>query len=114
TGFYTCVAANDAGLDISEQMYLRVNAAAPIGPAVNATKLVWETGGYSWFVGTTDESHNDSQSVRNGYVDDLASTWMRTTIVGPGTLTFWWRASTQANADFLRFSINGVLQSQIS
>ena len=95
-------------------MYLRVNAAAPIGPAVNANHLVWETGGFSWFVGTTDDSNNDSQSVRNGYVDDGHSTWMRTTVVGPGTLRYWWRTSTQANADFLRFLMNGVLQVQVS
>ena len=114
TGFYTCQVGNDAGVDLSPQMYLRVNTAAPIGPAVNATTLVWETGGYSWFVGTTDDSHNDNQSVRNGYVDDGYSAWMRTTVTGPGTLVYWWRVSSQANADFLRFSVNGVLQSQIS
>ena len=114
TGFYSCQVGNESGVDISEQMYLRVNAAAPIGPAVNANSLVWETGGFSWFVGTTDDSHNDSQSVRNGYVDDGYSTWMRTTVVGPGTLRYWWRTSTQPNADFLRFLINGVVQAQIS
>ena len=114
TGFYTCQVGNDAGVDVSTQLYLRVNPAAPIGPAVNATNLIWETGGYSWFVGTTDNSNNDKQSVRNGYVDHGFSTWMRTSVAGPGTLIYWWSASTQPNADFLRFSINGVLQSQIS
>ena len=114
TGFYTCEVSNDAGLDVSPRMYLRANPAAPIGPAVNATNLVWQTGGYSWFVGTTDDSHNDSQSARNGFVDNGDSTWMRTAVTGPGTLLYWWRVSSQANADFLRFSINGVLQSQIS
>ncbi len=114
TGFYSCQVGNESGIDISDNMYLRVNAAAPIGPAVNANHLVWETGGFSWFVGTTDDSHNDNQSVRNGYVDDGYSTWMRTTVVGPGTLRYWWRASTQPNADFLRFLMNGVMQVQVS
>jgi uncharacterized Zn-binding protein involved in type VI secretion len=114
TGFYSCQVGNESGVDISLQMYLRANPAAPIGPAVNANNLVWETGGYSWFVGTTDDSNNDNQSVRNGYTDDGHSTWMRTTVVGPGTLRYWWRTSTQANADFLRFLMNGVMQVQIS
>ncbi len=113
TGFYSCVVGNEAGADTSEQMYLRVSAVAPIGPALN-TKLVWETGGFSWFVGTGDDSHSDGQSARNGYVDDGFSTWMRTTVNGPGTVTFWWRASTQPNADFLNFYINGLLQGRIS
>ncbi len=114
TGFYTCQVGNQSGVDVSGNLYLRVLPAAPIGPAVNATNLVWETGGFSWFVGTTDDSHNDNQSVRNGYVDNGHSTWMRTTVVGPGTLRYWWRTSTQPNADFLRFLMNGVMQVQIS
>ncbi len=114
TGFYSCQVANDSGVDVSEVINLRVIPAAPIGPAVNAPRLVWTTGGYSWFVGTTDDSHTDSQSVRNGYVDDGFSAWMNTTVNGPGTITFWWRASTQPNADFLKFFVNGALYAQTS
>lgn len=114
TGFYTCQVANDGGADISPQMYLKVNTALPIAPAVNTPTWVWETGGYSWFVGTTSGSHDGNQCVRNGYVNDGASCWMRTTITGPGTLRFWWKCSTQPNFDVFRFSINDVVQSQIS
>jgi hypothetical protein len=39
---------------------------------------------------------------------------METTLVGPGALTFWWKVSSQANYDYLRFYINGVEQAAIS
>ena len=32
-------------------------------------------------------------------------------MAGPGTLTFWWKVSSEENFDFLRFFIDGVEQS---
>lgn len=114
TGTYICEVSNDAGSDLGEPVIVRVNPVGAIGPAVNLTPMTWETGGWSWFFSTTDDDHSGGSSARNGYVDDGHSTWMRTSLVGPGTLRFWWRASTQANADFFRFLLNGVVQGQIS
>lgn len=35
---------------------------------------------------------------------------MQTTVTGPGTLSFWWRVSSESNYDWLEFQLNGVLQ----
>ena len=36
---------------------------------------------------------------------------METTVSGPGTLSFYWRVSSESNYDFLRFYLDGVEQS---
>src|ERR1041385_6240327 len=39
---------------------------------------------------------------------------METTVSGPGTLTFFWKVSSQGGSDRLRFAINGVQQNTIN
>ena len=35
-------------------------------------------------------------------------------MTGPGGVAFWWTVSTEPNADFLRFEIDGSVMNQIS
>ena len=39
---------------------------------------------------------------------------METTVLGPGTLSFWWKVSSQANLDILSFSLNDTVLTNIS
>ena len=39
---------------------------------------------------------------------------IHTTIIGEGTLSFYWKVSSEAGYDFLEFYIDGVLQDRIS
>ena len=39
---------------------------------------------------------------------------MQTTVAGPGTLSFWWKVSSEASYDYLEFWIDGVLTNRIS
>ena len=39
---------------------------------------------------------------------DNQSTYLQTTLVGPGTLSFWWRVSSESGWDYLRFFVDGV------
>ena len=39
---------------------------------------------------------------------------METTVMGPGTLTFWWKVSSQSGSDRLRFQVNGIAQNNIN
>ena len=114
SGVYSCLVGNAGGEVISPPIPVTIVPGLPLAPALNTPTWVWETGGYSWWVGTTNDSHDGVQSARNGTLPEGESTWMRTTVVGPGTLRFWWRAATQLNLDFLNFYMNGVRQAQIS
>ena len=61
--------------------------------ATDAAGLAFTTGGDgSWF-GQTSESHDGTDSARSGLAKGTGETWMETTVAGPGTVSFWWKAS---------------------
>src|SRR5678815_2563422 len=85
-----------------------------LGDALDNTNLVWVTStNYPWF-GTNDVTYDgvDAAGSGNRFVADSTS-WLQTTAVGPGELSFWWNV-TSDDADFLEFDINGLAQDSIS
>ncbi|UCF17028.1 MAG: hypothetical protein JSW59_06115, partial [Phycisphaerales bacterium] len=40
--------------------------------------------------------------------------WMQTTVNGAGTVSFYWKVSSEEDYDFLEFYIDGSLQDRIS
>ena len=59
-------------------------------------------------------THDVADAAQSGAIGDSQATWMETVVTGPGTLTFWWKVSSEANYDFVRFLVNGVLQERRS
>ena len=89
-------------------------AAASLGDALDAPALTWTTGGdASWF-GQTAVTKYGAAAAQSGPISHNQQTWMQTTVVGPGTLSFWWRVSSESNWDWLEFYINGVRQNRIA
>jgi Concanavalin A-like lectin/glucanases superfamily len=82
-----------------------------LGNAVNAPNLPWATyGDTSWYVETTN-TYDGVAAVESGSVQDNQSTTLQTTIVGPGTVTFWWQCldySLEGNNYEVDFNTNGV------
>jgi len=112
SGIYKVEVLNPAGSAVSPPFTLQVIPSLPLAQALNSN-LVWETYGYSWWVGSTN-IHRDGLAARNGSMPGSEATTLRTTVSGPGTLSFWWRASTETNVDILSFEINGSTTSEIS
>ncbi len=72
--------------------------AATLGEALDAPQLTWTTGGDApWFVQTTDK-HDGVAAAQSGPIGDNQKSWLRTTVTGPGLMTFW-LASETANGD---------------
>lgn len=97
-----------------------LRAATTLGDGLNATNLVWTTGGtggigWSYHVGSgaSDDTFDGIASAQSGHIFDNGETWMQTTVVGPGTVSFWWQADSEPNADWLEFHINGTRQARI-
>ena len=104
---------NQAGLPIS------------LGVALNNTNPIWQTSpDYPWY-GTNPPAptYDGVNSVVSGnrFVQN-SSSWIQTTVVGPGTITFWWKVSSDVTQnppdppysfDWLEFDINGEMQDQI-
>jgi len=85
-----------------------------LGEAVDNPTLVWTTGGDAEWSSQTTTYYYDGVAARSGDVSDGEATWLRATVTGPGTLTFYWRVSSERDSDFLEFRIDGVEQTSIS
>jgi hypothetical protein len=83
---------------------------SPLGQAVDNTGLAWSTtGDADWFRQTTI-SYYDGDAAQSGSITHGQGTSLETTVTGPGTLTFYWKVSSQSNMaghDYLRFYIDG-------
>ncbi len=78
------------------------------------SSLTFSTGGDRAWRGQNDVTNDGVDAAESGLIGDLQSSWMETTIVGPGQLSFDWRVSSEIDYDFLRVQINGVTQASIS
>src|SRR5882672_8782755 len=89
-------------------------AQTSLGDAVDATNLVWTSGGDAAWVRQTIVTHDGVDAAQSGALLDYQESWLQTVVTGPGTLTFWWRVSSELDFDWLRFHIDSIMQQQIS
>jgi hypothetical protein len=74
----------------------------------------WEgSGAAAWFAQSTI-THDGVSAMQSGAITAGQKSVLETTVVGPGTISFCWRVSSEANADFLNFYVNDSLQTGIS
>jgi hypothetical protein len=85
-----------------------------LGEAVDNTLLTWSTGGDASWYGQCDQYYWDNDAAVSGMITDNQSTWLETTVNGPGTLSFYWMVDSELNYDFLEFYIDNVYQERIS
>jgi len=72
--------------------------------ALDATSLVWTTGGDANWLGQTAATCDGVDAAQSGDISDNQSSWLQTTVTGSGTLSFWWKVSSESGADYLQFS----------
>lgn len=78
--------------------------------AVNEpTWTITNSGNASW-TGQATTTYDGIDAAQSGEIKDNQTSVMQTTVTGPGTLNFWWKVSSEAGYDFLRFFIDGVEQ----
>ena len=72
------------------------------------------TGGNAdWFSQTTTSQYGED-AAQSGDISHNQESRMETTVNGAGTVTFYWKVSSEEDFDFLEFYIDGSLQDQIS
>ena len=113
-------AANDAGYSTAdvEAAFAQVGlcpAYVPPPPvdldiALDNSQLTWTTSGNDNWIGQTITSYDGEDAAQSGDITHDQETVLQTTLTGPGTLTFQWKVSSEANYDFLRFYIDGNQQ----
>jgi hypothetical protein len=86
----TLTATDSAGFSCTVTILLQVVAPQPLdGQFLNSTNLVWRTVGDPPWFGQTNVSHDGASAARSGGLNSSLST----TVTGPGTLTFWYKAA---------------------
>ncbi|MBM3890585.1 MAG: hypothetical protein FJ388_15845, partial [Verrucomicrobia bacterium] len=78
-----------------------------LGEAVGSPGLKWSSNGDEVWAPTMKEGEWAAVS---GRIEDYEVSWIETAVTGPGTMTFQWKVSSEFNADFLKFSIDGADQ----
>lgn len=72
-----------------------------LGESVDNTGFVWSPGIDTPWVSVTNITHDGVDAAASGDITDLGYSSLQTTITGPGTLSFWWKVSSEENYDFL-------------
>lgn len=82
----------------------------PWGDALDTTGIPWDSPGTTPWLAQTSVTKDGVDAVRSGTIDHNGSSILEASITGPGTLTFWWKVSSESNYDFLKFEVDGVEQ----
>ncbi len=53
-------------------------------------------------------------AAQSGNISREQESWLQTTVNGAGTMSFFWKVSSEIDFDFLKFYIDGSLQDRIS
>ncbi len=117
TYYYWVTASNGSG-ESEYSPYATGWLSAPQGTSLSEALDNWglsfTTGGYSDWFGQTTTTCDGVDAAQSGDIYDSSSTWMETTLSGPGTLTFWWKVSSESGYDFLGLYVDGAKVRQIS
>lgn len=116
-GFYTATIVFTHDLtngDIPQIRHVLLHVKVRLCEAVDNCDLNWSTGGDAEWYGQIAESHDGDDAAQSGAIDNNQSTWLETTYYTPGTVTFWWKVSSEEAYAPLSFSINDVPADSIS
>jgi hypothetical protein len=92
---------------LSKSVLIHVLPTVPLPLALNNSNLTWTTAtNLPWF-GQTNVFHDGVASARSFFIRDNTNAGLHTTVTGPGTLSFFWKVSSQTNADVLSFASAG-------
>ncbi|HEY9172910.1 MAG TPA: immunoglobulin domain-containing protein [Verrucomicrobiae bacterium] len=114
TGAYSVVVTNALGSVTSAVATLTVVPVLTLGEALDAPELTWTTGGNAPWKAQTTTTHDGVDAAQSGAISHTQETWLQTSVVGPGPLTFWWKVSSESGYDYLEFYTNSVRATRIS
>ena len=91
--------------------------AVSLAEALDAPSLTWTTGGDANWEGQTALFHaldDNDDAAQSGEITHSQSTYIETTVSGPGAIDFYWSVSSEAGYDFLSFYVDDVRIERIS
>jgi hypothetical protein len=85
-----------------------------LAQALDAPQWLWQTGGDGLWLPQTSVTYDGGSAGQSGSISHSQSSWMGTTINGPGTLSFWWKVSSENSYDWLELWVNDQRKHRIS
>jgi len=83
-----------------------------LAECVNAPHLDLVTGGDGDWCRTTNTTHDGVAAIRSGEIGDGEQSWVKVQMLGPGTISFWWKADSEyykkTLLDYATFKVDGV------
>ncbi len=110
-GTGSCAVTLDAAKSVTATFNLSGGGGGGLPDAIDQPGWSVSTGGNANWVPQTTVTNDGVDAAKSGTITHSQTSWMQTSVTGPGTLSFYWRVSSEANYDFLRFYIDGVEQS---
>ena len=77
--------------------------------ALDNNQIVWTTGGTSTnsgWSGQNFDSYDGVDAAKSGLTGDQSTSWLEGIVTGSGTLSFWYKISSEQDADELKFWID--------
>ncbi|MCU0772518.1 MAG: immunoglobulin domain-containing protein, partial [Verrucomicrobia bacterium] len=112
-GPYTLYASNAYGTVLSQPIMLMT-----FDQVLDTSALQWTYGGDAKWQGQTNVTHDGVDAAISGLIQDNQVSWIRASVVGPGTLSFWWKVDSEVGApisgDGLGFHLDGAPQVYLS
>src|SRR5207249_7949113 len=93
---------------------VQVTGEGTLGVALDAGQFAWTTGTSGAWACGTEVSHDGLDAAQSAAIADGQSSSLKLTIDGPGTLSFWWKVSSETNNERLRLYVNDSEQARIS
>ena len=110
-GNYVLLATSVFGVTNTSPAFVNV---VDFTEALNATNLAWSSGGNKPWYPETGTTHDSIAALQSGAITGSQQSTVQTTVSGAGTLSFWWKVSSETNNDYVNFSMDGLEQTRIS
>ncbi len=110
-GGYDVVVSNGFGTAASATALLDV---VDLSGVLNDSNLVWTTSGDAPWFGERGVAYDGVMAGQSGAISNNQESILQGTVTGAGTLSFWWKVSSQSNVDFLACQVGGLTQTSIS
>src|SRR5204863_5823863 len=102
-------------ISVATQTFTLVQAGWPsLADAVDTTNVVWTTGGDKPWSAQTPITHDGVDAAQSGAIIRNQQSYLETIVNGPMNVSFWWKVSSEAGGDFLRYSVDGADSNHIS
>ena len=112
----TTLAKGGSGADSYLDIQIGFGSTPPVtlSEALDLPDAVWTTGGDQSWAGQTTVAYDGTDAAVSGGIDHNQQSFVETTVTGPGTLTFWWKVSSEPGYDYLSLLSDGLVIDSIS